>query len=172
MFSVATKGLGALASSLIKSQSNALESAIEEKIVSLGKDLISDIIRSSPLGIGISVIQKLGAVEFKRMRDAWLNTLQPVSPSSGMLGRISNSFQQIAAGAEPQKDGKWTWSKSRREWLDESWKHNWRSQPRDRRGRWIKGRLKTIYVSTSARKSRSARRRAIRKSVKEIFRGN
>jgi hypothetical protein len=43
------------------------------------------------------------------------------------------------------------WATSRDDWLDNRWRHDWRSQPRDARGRWIPGRLQTWYVSTSMR---------------------
>lgn len=172
--------LGQLAKSLLNGETNFIEDLIEKKIADLGKDLIADLVSSSPLGLGIKIAKQLeggGANEFKRMRDAWLNSLQPVSPHSGLLGRISNDFQKQLIGATqqplaPDGPGRWTWSRSRREWLDESWKHNWRSQPRDSRGRWIKGRLNTVYVSASSRKRRNKRRRVIRKGVREIMRGN
>ena len=179
MFSIGTGILGSLAKSLFNGEANFLEDLVEKKISDLGKDLINNLISSSPIGIGLQVAKQLeggGANEFKRMRDAWLNSLQPTSPHSGLLGRINNNFQKQVIGASqeqmPGGPGKWTWSKSRREWLDESWKHNWRSQPRDSRGRWIKGRLKTIYVGKGARKIRNKRRMEIRKGVREIMRGN
>lgn len=178
-FSITTGILGQLAKALLNGEVNFIEALVEKKAADLGKDLIDNLISSSPLGIGLQIAKRVeggGSNEFKRMRDAWLNSLQPTSPHSGLLGRIGNNFQKQFAGSQsqgaPEGPGKWTWSRSRQEWLDESWKHNWRSQPRDRRGRWIKGRLKTVYVSQSARKIRNKRRRAIRKGVREIMRGN
>lgn len=178
-FSITTGILGQLSRALLNGEKNFVEDLVEKKITELGKDLISNLISSSPLGMGLQIAKQLeggGANEFKRMRDAWLNSLQPTAPHSGLLNRITNTFQKQVVGASqeqvPSGQGKWTWSKSRREWLDESWKHNWRSQPRDSRGRWIKGRLKTIYVSAKARKVRNKRRRVIRKGVREVMRGN
>lgn len=172
--------LGQLANALMNGETNFIEELVEKKITDLGKDAIRNLIGSTSLGIGLQIVKQLegggGANEFKRMRDAWLNSLQPTSPHSGLLGRINNNFQKEVVGASqetmPSTPGKWTWSKSRREWLDESWKHNWRSQPRDSRGRWIKGRLNTIYISQGARKARNKRRRLIRKGVREIMRGD
>lgn len=179
-FSIVTGILGQLAKSLLNGETNFVEDLVEKKVADLGKDLIANLISASPLGVALQVAKQVeggGASEFKRMRDAWLNSLQPTAPHSGLLGKIGNNFQRQFVGASqsqgaPEGPGKWTWSKSRREWLDESWKHNWRSQPRDRRGRWIKGRLNTIYISPSARKIRNKRRRAIRKGVREIMRGD
>lgn len=178
-FGINTGILGQIAQALLNGEKNFIEELIEKKITDLGKDLINDLISSSPLGIALQLSKQLeggGANEFKRMRDAWLNSLQPTSPHSGLLGRINNNFQKQVIGSSqeqiPGRPGKWTWSKSRREWLDESWKHDWRSQPRDSRGRWIPGRLKTIYISQGARKLRNKRRRMIRQGVREVIRGN
>lgn len=180
MLFITTGILGQLAKSLLNGEANFVEELVEKKVADLGKDLIADLISASPIGTGIKIAKMVeggGANEFKRMRDAWLNSLQPTAPHSGLLGRIGNDFQKQFVGASqsqmaPEGPGKWTWSKSRQEWLDESWKHDWRSQPRDSKGRWIKGRLNSIYVSASARKKRNRNRRIIRKRVREIMRGN
>lgn len=178
MFSISTGILGQLAKALLNGESNLVEELIEKKIADLGKDLISEVVNSSPLGLALSVTKQLksglGANEYNRMREAWLNSLLPTPPTNaGLLGRVTGILQNELNGATQDKSsGKWTWSKSRNEWLDESWKHNWRSQPRDSRGRWIPGRLKTVYISAGVRKARNKRRRLIRKGVREIIRGN
>lgn len=180
-FTISTGILGDLASALLNGEKNFIEELIERKVSDIGKDFINELISQSPLGVGLSVAKQLGGAssskEFNRMRDAWLNSLQPVAPHSGLLGRIANDFQKQFIGASqsqtaPEGPGKWTWSKSRNEWLDESWKHNWRSQPRDAKGRWIKGRLSTIYIGKGERRARNKRRRVVRKGVREIIRGS
>ena len=59
--------------------------------------------------------------------------------------------------------------RSRQQWLDEAWRHNWRSQPRDWHGRWTPGRLKHPYMTKGARRIRAKRRSAARKAVREAF---
>jgi hypothetical protein len=183
MLTINTGQLTNLATSLLKGDTSSLDRLIMKSFENAAKNLVNDLISSAgPLASILAAAQEgaglpdriANASDYRKMRDSWLNSLQPSSPHSGLLGNISNSIQKAFSGAtqENNNNDRWTWSKSRREWLDESWKHDWRSQPRDKRGRWIKGRLKTIYISSGARKARNKRRRIVRKQVKELFRGN
>lgn len=181
MFSV-DSFLGKLAESLIAGEDNFITKLVGKKIESLGKNLIDDLIKQS-FGRGAKdFAETLGnailagtPAEFKRARDQWLNAVKE-KPLSSQASKLSMQLQkafQIQAQEQSRPDqGHWKWSKSRRDWLNEDWKHDWRSQPRDKVGRWIPGRLKTIYISTGAKKIRSARRRAIRKQVREMMRGS
>lgn len=173
-FDTYTKLLGSLVGSL--------DTLIANKINDAGKDLITNLILATPLGPGFAAAQRFaqaiesgGANEFERARSQWLNAVKPsfTTPSGlGMLKKTANAFEKVAQEQSRPTSGHWKWSKSRQEWLDESWKHNWRSQPRDELGRWIPGRLKTIWVSAKTKKLRSARRRFVRKLVKERARGS
>jgi len=179
-FSVTTGVLAQLVGSLLQGADNTVEKLVFEKIESLGRDVISDLIRSTPLGAGIAASKKYMRLietgsdrEFKQSRDQWLNTLKPVKDAgtgSRLSTKILKAFEDIASSdaGRPFSKGNWKWSKSRREWLNEDWKHDWRSQPRDKFGRWIDGRLNYIYVARgrASKKVRSARRRAARKRVK------
>lgn len=82
----------------------------------------------------------------------------------------SNLIQQeIKGGVKTfaRRKAKWQrggWAKSRQEWLDEGWRHDWRSQPRDAKGRWVAGRLdyplqKKLGVSRRGRKIRRFRKK-------------
>ena len=185
--SVSTGVLGQLVASLLQGGDNVVEKLVFEKIENLGRGVISDLIRNTPLGAGmafserfVNTIETGGAKQFKRARDQWLNSLVKPVRGVGTANRLAKKIEiafQKAAEEEYQKSSKpkqgfWKWSRSRQEWLNEDWRHDWRSQPRDLIGRWIPGRLNTIYISPRAKRVRSARRRAVRKQVKEMFRGN
>src|SRR6266699_676675 len=175
MFSVKTGVLGQLVASLLQSEDNVIEELIVKKIEEIGKDFVADLIRETPLGAAFGVTDRLakaiesgGASEFKRARAQWLNALKkPInsfgSGSSRMGAKIQKALQKSAQDSSRPEDGHWKWSRSRQEWLNEDWRHDWRSQPRDKRGRWIPGRLNTIYVSQTLRKRRASRRKMIRK---------
>ena len=177
-FSVTSKVMGQLIGSALEADS-AIQKMVLDKVESLGKDLIIDLIRSTPLGAAITSSKTIMALlesgsntDFKRGRDQWLNTLEPSSKSSGgggALDKIKKAFENAASSeSDRPENGHWKWSKSRNEWLNEDWRHDWRSQPRDRAGRWIEGRLNYTYVSRgkASKKVRSARRRAARRRIK------
>jgi len=183
---VSTGLLGQLIGSLLQGESNAIEELVREKIEDLGREKISELIRHTPLGAGMefsdrfmNTIEKGGEKQFKRARDQWLNSLVKPAKGTGTANRLAKKIQtafQKAAEEEYEKSSKpkqgfWKWSRSRQEWLNEDWRHDWRSQPRNLIGRWIPGRLNTIYVSPKVKKARSVRRRAVRKQVKEMMRG-
>lgn len=181
MFSV-TSVLGQLAASLLEGEENVIEKIIGKKIEELGKGLISDLVKASIGDLAKKSAKNLGQAilggtpnEFKRARDLWLNAVHETpltGPASKLSMKLQKAFQIAAREQTRPEEGHWKWSKSRQDWLNENWKHDWRSQPRDKIGRWIPGRLKTIFVSPSLKKVRSARRRAIRKQVRETLRGN
>jgi|SRR5882724_9596908 len=169
-----TKLLGSLVSSL--------DTLIADKINDAGKELITNLILATPAGPGFAAAQRFaaaidsgGATEFERARGQWLNAVKPsfaTPPGMGQLKKTAAAFEKVSNDQAKPTEGHWKWSRSRKEWLNEDWKHDWRSQPRDKLGKWIPGRLKTIYVSAKVKKRRSARRRFVRKIVKERFRGN
>ena len=108
-----------------------------------------------------------GKSEFNRLRRRILG-----SDGSEAAKRIQEAF----FGKFKERDttysrdeGGRTWSSSRREWLDAGWRHDWRSQPRDKHGKWIPGRLKHPYMTKGARKIRSKRRAAARKAAKSAY---
>lgn len=163
---------------------------------SLAKDKLIEILKETPVGEAFSSSREVrerlarafetsGASEYKRARDQWLNAVRNKfhARSSGLPGKMASNIEKIFNDAleeiqEQQQDqqgpasraGYWKWSKSRQDWLNEDWRHDWRSQPRDLAGRWLPGRLSYIFVSHKQKKIRSARRRAIRKSVREMMR--
>jgi len=183
MFSMNSGGLGRLASALMQGNDNRLEKLIISRVEDAGRDLISSLFRSSVLGIGLQFAQRFGAVaetggasELARVRQQWLSSVNPVSSQSS---RILNGLQQeVNNQSRPRRKAKWRrggWARSRQEWLDEGWRHDWRSQPRDYRGRWVVGRLPyplqvTLKVSRRLRRIRRVRN-ARRREGRAIVRG-
>ncbi len=188
-FSVSTGVLGQLVASILRDEGNVIEDLIFDKVKEIGKEKIKELVEETPLGepLGeafsarkrfMDAIESGGATEFKRARDRWLNDLKHSldykksgQGATRFAKKIENFFNQTAQENSKPEGGFWKWSKSRQEWMDEGWKHDWRSQPRNLIGRWIPGRLNRIYVSPRFKKVRAARRRAVRKMVKEMYRG-
>lgn len=143
-----------------------------------------------------AAVETGGVSEFNRLRSQWLHSITPSAlPGSGTLRRLQSAFDKNKhllsrpGGTrltwigkdwnDPDKKwvrivddtgGHWKWNRSRQQWLDEGWKHDWRSQPRDPRGRWIEGRLRHPYISKGARRIRRARRKAAREMARNLMR--
>ncbi len=156
---------------------------VERKIEELGSNVIDGLISATPIGAGLaavkrfeSVIETGGGSEIDRLRGAWLNSLRlPVPPGA----KIFRSFEKpINDATHARRKFRWQrggWARSRQEWLDEGWRHDWRSQPRDLLGRWIPGRLSypvtdRLPVSRRNRRLRK-KRRAYRKIGRSIGMG-
>ena len=177
---VSTGVLGQLIGSLLQQGDNIIEQLVFKKVEELGKDVIKDLVRSTPLGAGIRAAGKFqswtggGPSNFKQERDQWLNSLVEPSKKPGTGSRLSKKIQEafdkvVNAKPEGSKKNKWDWYNSRKDWLsNEGWQHDWRSQPRNLAGRWIKGRLNYIYVArgNASKKVRSVRRREARRRIK------
>lgn len=144
-----------------------------------------------------TAVETGGASEFNRLRDQWLHSLVPSTsvPGSGIARRLQNAFEKNKhllsrpGGTkltwvgkdwnDPNKKwvrvedsptgGHWKWSRSRREWLDVSARYDWRTQPRDPRGRWTEGRLRHVYVSKGNRRARRERRKLARLAARGMF---
>ena len=138
-------GLDKLASSLMSGEENFVTKIIEKKIEKLGDKLISDLFDFDIPGIGVaqritSAVTSGGVSEGERARDEWLNTFKiPPLPIAGPLNKAFNALAgKLSQAAPPPAGAKkyLRWDQSRHRWLDESWKHDWRTQPRDVHGRW------------------------------------
>ena len=86
----------------------------------------------------------------------------------GVVDRMENAL--LGEKPDTERRNQQTWSGSRQQWLDAGWRHDWRSQPRDPKGRWTQGRLKHPYMTQGARRIRRQRIAAARKAVKELWR--
>jgi hypothetical protein len=172
MFTLDVTALSKLGQALMHGDDNLISRLIENKLEDLGKDLLQDLLPSEPAVIGRigKAIETGGASEFLRARNAWLSSVTPAPlPGQGLIGRIQNSFDKNKH-LLTRPEGKWQkWSKSRQQWLDERYRHDWRTQPRDYHGRWKVGRLRSPYVGKQRRHLRTMRRRAARKMARQIM---
>lgn len=162
---------------------------LQRKLEEAGRDLLLEHLPASSGGIGRlrTAIATGGQSEFNRARDQFLNQFRPrQTPYSGMLRRLESSF--LARGNKRRRrirPGTWqasNWATSRQDWLDNRWRHDWRSQPRDALGRWIPGRLdyiaadlqwrgkRTGRVVLRRRKRRTLRKRETRKRLRRLVR--
>jgi len=124
-----------------------------------------------------------GVSELKQFR----HVFQPNVP--GLPGKLLRKFEQLYDQTDRGLQRRWStkwgrsgWAESRNDWLDNKWRHDWRSQPRDPvTGRWLPGRLE--YIDTSLmyrgkragrtlrtfRRRRRIRRAMARKTVRQIL---
>jgi len=162
-------------------QGGAIDELLSKKLEELGEDFIRSQL-SGPLGF----LANFAEGDFEGQRDAWLNKVTsssmpslPNLPHQGLLNKI---FKIVEQGTRAQGKGKgrggskakWTrsaWAKSRNDWLDNHWKHDWRSQPRDPvSGRWLPGRLDEADASAMKRGKqvgrKTKRRRKLRRQAR------
>lgn len=172
MLSINASALKQLGAALVAGDENILERLVAKKLEGLGEELIMSLL---PQGTGVigrvaQAVATGGQSELNRVRSQWLSSLTPQRlPGQGMLGRLENAFLKNEHLLN-RPSGKWQkWSKSRQEWLDEKWRHDWRTQPRDWHGRWSPGRLRHPYISKGARRIRRVRRREARAAVRGIM---
>jgi hypothetical protein len=174
--------LGNLANVLITGNESALENLLAKKLEELGEDALMQLVGnlSPDMGIANRVVRAVetgGESEFNRARNEWLHAISPTPlPGANILQKLEDLFekrkQQIQSTRPDRPEGNWwMWSNSRHQWIDQRWRHNWRSQPRDWHGRWEPGRLRHPYISKGARRIRRQRRAAARKAAKQLMQG-
>lgn len=119
-----------------------IKDLLENKIEEVVEHVVMEVIHAtgeSPLGTGLEIAER--AEKFFKSGGA-----SEVNIALGRLGLSSlrGAVNLIAHPPTARREPQWVrsgWAKSRQEWLNESWRHDWRSQPRDLKGRWIPGRL-------------------------------
>lgn len=197
MFSISTGILPRLAQAFAGGDDDLLAKLIENKIEDLGKGVLANLMPATPDFVSRieKAIETGGASEFARMRNQWLSSVTPAPiPGQGLFNKISNTFESnkqllsrpggeqltwVGKGwNDPNKKwerhwsatgGHWRWDKSRQQWLDVSYRFDWRTQRRDYHGRWTAGRTRFPYVPKQQRKLRSARRRVARRMARQIM---
>jgi hypothetical protein len=149
-----------------------LDKIVEKKLEGMGEEFIMKFL-GGPFSLANRVDQAIetgGASEFARLRQEWLSNLQHQGqlPYGGVLRKIQNFTGHPGPYAGRNRRGRWAWQRadwaaSRNDWLDNHWKHDWRSQPRDAQGRWIAGRLDYVPIYLQYRgihKGRKNKRKA------------
>jgi len=166
-----------------------LDGVLEKKFESQLEDLLM-----KQLGGSFGSVDKLaglfgGASNFDKLRNRWLDkSMQPKLPGQSLLNKVfsvMDNASKSGRGGKSRYTSKWSrssWARSRNDWLDNHWKHDWRSQPRNAEGRWIPGRLDQIEMALQykgmktgrrTKRRRKLRRRARlqgRKAAKRLFR--
>lgn len=141
---------------------DALAKLVEKKVEDIGRETIMGLLAETPIGFGLEVASRFsefletgGKSELERFVEL------PKPDLSG--GEYFRKLADLVEKAKSSKDrrAKWmhsSWAQSRQQWLEEGWRHNWRSQPRNSFGRWIPGRLPYPEYYGKAHTSRRRRR--------------
>jgi hypothetical protein len=161
-------------------QGGAIDDLLTKKLEDLGEDFIRNQL-SGPLG-ALAKVGGGGDFDFAEQRDAWLNKISksalpslPNLPHQNLLNKIFSIVEQ-ARPAVKKKRGNWraksawqrsSWARSRNDWLDNHWKHDWRSQPRNPiTGQWMPGRLEQIDAARTAKGKQVGRRTKRRRNLR------
>lgn len=147
---------------------NKLEEFIGDKITEMGSEAIMHIVEESPLGAAMAAAESFSEFIETGGRNELEALAKPVIDfkfhGPELLEKIQQAFDKPV---KPTRIAAWqrhAWATSRQDWLDNAWKHDWRSQPRNRIGEWIPGRLPYPVANApavgrgSARSSRARRR--------------
>jgi hypothetical protein len=169
MLGISVNDFVSLGEAMLSGKNNAVSNLIENKLQSLGQKMVTDMVGqvvTAPSFAQIPIIS-----DFQRGRDQWLNAiLRPLQQLPGPLGTFANaaglgSYSQVPMGQRGAHAGpawqRTDWAASRQDWLDNKWKHDWRSQPRDILGRWMPGRLD--YIPSALQYTHSRAGRVLRK---------
>jgi hypothetical protein len=166
-------------------QGGVIDELLSKKLEDIGEDFIRSQL-SGPLG-ALGKFADGGEFDFAEQRDAWLNKLSksalpslPNLPHKGLLNKVFSIIEQARPPVKRGRRGNWrgktawarsSWARSRNDWLDNHWKHDWRSQPRNPiTGQWMPGRLEQVDAAMTAKGKqigrRTKRRRKLRRQAR------
>ena len=137
--------------------SNDIEALVAKKLEDMGQEFLLGWL-SGPSATANRIqqaIQTGGLSEINRAGDGALRNMMPARWYAPLRRRIHGEHSLRSQAAWGRTD----WATSREDWLDNRWLHDWRSQPRDVRGRWIPGRLQYIEQSMQYRGAKPGRRK-------------
>jgi hypothetical protein len=139
------------------SASNDIEGLVAKKLEEMGQEfLLGSFSGASSTANRIQQALATGGMsEVNRAADGALRNMLPARWYSPLRRRIHGEHSLRSQAAWARTD----WATSRDDWLDNRWLHDWRSQPRDVRGRWIPGRLQYIEQSMQYRGTKPGRRK-------------
>ena len=151
-----TPGVGQVASFLDAMLAGGLEKTLESKLEGLGENFLMGYL-AGPFGMTQRInqaVQTGGISELQGLGADWLQSLKPTEPltDSPLVNSVVSVLRAASmariVGLTPRQPGVAPIGPcSRDDWLDNHWRHDWRSQPRDEHGRWIPGRLQYILDS-------------------------
>jgi hypothetical protein len=174
-------------------EGGGIDNILSKKLETLGEDFIrSQLSLGGAFGSADKFLSGFDSqAQFDKLRTNWLNQVKgkPL-PYQGFVSKLFNVLDEAVggkgAGKGAGRNAKWSrssWARSRNDWLDNHWKHDWRSQPRDPiSGRWLPGRLATIdpalrsrgvktgRITKRRRKLRRQARMRGRNAAKKLFR--
>jgi len=196
-------GIGQIAklvAALVGGQGNLIDKILASKLEDLGEEFLRKQLGGGGLDFGTGI----GLPKFKshnnmdQLRRAWFNkhgTTTFKGPED-LFEKIMATMGDKSpggpggAGGSRRAQARWTktdWARSRQDWLDNRWKHDWRTQPRSAvTGQWLPGRLddaaaimryqgtkagrRTLRRRKQRRKAKLSGRRAARKLFKSLKR--
>jgi hypothetical protein len=173
-------GVGQVASFLDGMLAGGLEKTLQSKLESLGEQSIMSAL-AGPFGIAATVGQAVetgGLSIINSMGESFLHGAIPTRAEmeSALLDTLTGGIikrRRIHGEHSQSSRAAWTrtaWAGSRDDWLDNHWRHDWRSQPRDAHGRWIPGRLQYIAINLQYRGRRLGRVKLRKQQLKRVAR--
>ncbi len=153
-------------------EDGAIDELLSKKLEDLGEEFIRRQL-SIPTGI-LKGLEGGGEDSFDKLRDSWLNKAKlPHIPHQDFLNKLFTTLEHATDLRKRRHSGrmaKWqrtAWARSRDDWLDNKWKHDWRSQPRNPvTGQWMPGRLDYADASMRYRGSKAGRRTKRRRNLR------
>ena len=169
-------GVGKIASMIaaMADPNGFLDKTLSAKLEGLGEDFLMRYL-AGPFGVvGSSerianAISSGGMSEFQQLGQEWLSAAIPhAGPHLAFLDKMQTMFKQV--GLTGGHYGKSKWAYSRQDWLDNKWRHDWRSQPRNALGEWIPGRLDHIAQALKWRGKKTGRKVHHRQDMRRMAR--
>lgn len=174
-------GVGVVATFVQSMLDHGLEKTLEKKLEGLGEDFVMSFL-AGPFGTAQRIatgIKTGGMSEFENLGEDWLSNFKPrPMTDSPLVNKIISAaytplHRRIHGEHSARSRAAWgrtDWARSRDDWLDNHWRHDWRSQPRNAQGRWIPGRLQYIEASMQYRSRRIGRSRRRKLQLRRMSR--
>lgn len=147
-----------------------LEKAVIKKLESLGGEFLLD-----QLGVGGGAFGLLTDIKKFKPQSMMLKDLmpQPVRVKTQFIRGLQQEFlgkKKKGRWRERSEWGRSNWATSRDDWLNNKWRHDWRSQPRDVFGKWVPGRLTTAAAALQYKGKKIGRRTKRRRQLRRLAR--
>lgn len=141
-----------------------IEKLIVGKVASYGLNVVMGALAETPVGMALEFMKKASEfVEFGESEElgmlarAKLGNLKFKFEGKELINKAIEKFSEAmdeqlhpAAGEHLANWQYNNWAMSREDWLANRWRHDWRSQPRNRIGEWTPGRLPYPQVGSTA----------------------
>jgi hypothetical protein len=164
---MATGQIARMVASLVAG--GGLEKAILKKLESLGGEFLMEQLSGAAFG-------PLGDLQHMMPKALAIGDLmpKPMRVDTRFLRGLTKEFTGKKTKGNWRARSAWgrsNWARGRDDWLDNKWKHDWRSQPRDALGKWVPGRLtytesQLQYKGKTRAGRRTKRRRRLRRQAR------